>query len=117
MNIINIISRYIYAFSIVEYTVFLLFFTWVYLKIKHLAQYKSVKLWNIVNAIFILIFVFVVLYKVVFSREIGSVVAKPDFIPLSSYFEYFKGENSEAFLPTEPIYCCFFLLDCFSMIY
>ena len=108
MEFINYIIRKLYAFSTVEYTVFLLFFTWLYLKIKHLAQYKSVKLWNIVNAIFILIFVFVVLYKVVFSREIGSVVSKPDFIPFSSYFEYFKGENSEAFFTNRANILLFF---------
>lgn len=108
MEFINHVSRKLYAFSFVEYTVFLLFLTWFYMKIKQLVQNKSVRLWNIVNVLFILIFIFVVLYKVVFSREIGSVVAKPDFIPFSSYFEYFKGENSEAFFTNRANLLLFF---------
>lgn len=108
MNIINNISRYIYGFSIVEYLVFLLFTTWIYLKVKGLIQNKSVKLWNILNALLILVFIFVVLYKVVLSRGVGSVIEKSDLIPLSSYFEYFIGENSEAFFTNRANVLLFF---------
>ncbi len=110
MSLINSISRYIYGFSIVEYTVFILFTTWAYLKIKDYISKNSARLWNIINIFLIIVFALFVLYKVVFSREIGSVVAKVDFIPFSSYFEYFKGENSEAFLTNRANILLFFPL-------
>lgn len=108
MNIINTVSRYIYGFSIVEFIVFILLGTWIYLKVKEYISKKSPNLWNIINIALILAFTYSVLYKVLLSREIGSVVAKVDFIPFSSYFEYFKGENSEAFLTNRANILLFF---------
>ncbi|MBR5246878.1 MAG: VanZ family protein [Clostridia bacterium] len=108
MDIINVVSRYIYGFSIVEFAVFILLSTWVYLKAKEYISNKSTKFWNIINIVLIMAYTIVVLYKVLLSRKVGSVTANLDLIPLSSYVEYFMGKNSEAFFTNRANVLLFF---------
>ncbi len=97
MSIIDNITRYIYTFSFVEFTVFVLFFVWLYLKIKSCILKKSEAFWLALNGLAFILLLFVVFYKVILSRKAGSVFAEFNLMPFSSYIRYFKGEYPEAF--------------------
>ncbi len=97
MEILNNIMRYIYRLSLIEVLVYSVFITWVYLKIRELIINKSKTAWKIINVVGLVLFTLVVLYRVVLSRNVGSVQSEINLIPLSSYYNYFVSDYSEAF--------------------
>lgn len=108
MSLIDSIVRYVYGFSPVEFMAFIIFITWAYLKMREYISYKSQRLWNSINFVFLVLFVLFVVYRVILCRTPRSVVPKIEFIPFLSYFEYYKGNNPEAFITNRANILLFF---------
>lgn len=95
MSFLRTINRILYSFSLVGFLDVLVLGTIIFFTIKFFSERKSIKLWKGINISFLAFYIFYLLFFAILCRTSGE-----DFyvnlIPLSSYYHYFLGENSEA---------------------
>lgn len=97
MKIINYLFKSIYAFNFLEMLCFAFTIAFLYLFLRKMCAKKHFKIWKILNCIFIILYVFLVLYKAIITREFNSANRELILVPFSSYYKYFLGEYNEAF--------------------
>lgn len=75
-----------------------LLFTLFYLIIKKYILHKAKSIWWFINISFVILFTFVVVYKVLLNREPTDEDRSIVLIPFLSYYKYFRGESTEALI-------------------
>ncbi len=108
MWLVEYISRHIYVLSFFEYLLVMIFVSLIYLLFRNLCLKRNQKVWNIINLSLLLIYSLIIIYKVILSRQPETIERKIDIIPFHSYYNYFLGENPEAFLTNRANILLFF---------
>lgn len=96
MTFLQSINRILYSFSFVGFLDILILGTLIFFTIKAFISKKNLRIWNATNISFCAFYLFYLLFFAILSRNPEEEYTV-SLIPFYSYYQYFLGNNPEAF--------------------